>query len=186
MGAHSGSTRQNWTHLHNAERRGCKEPSPCNGVLTDEQRVSGSGHVQALVKRGVGPFRDPKHRLQERVRSCPTVWAECCKPRQGRCHKHRHQNPRILTQVSHQHHAQVLDWDFANISFHKLKGCRRHHHVTIISSSLASPLCFLCVIYFVDSFGIALRLCVRVVMRACCEFAHGGRHREEMRANFAA
>ena len=99
MGAHSGSTRQNWTHLHDAERRGCKEPSPHNGVLTDGQIVSGSGHVRALVKRGVGPFWDPKHRLQERVRSCPTVWAECCKPRQGRCHKHRHQNPRILTNI---------------------------------------------------------------------------------------
>ena len=31
--------------------------------------MAGSGHVQALVKRGVGPVRDPKHRSQERVRS---------------------------------------------------------------------------------------------------------------------
>ena len=67
-----------------------------NEVLADELLAAVSGHVQALVKRGVGPFRDPKHRLQERVRSCPTVWAECSKPRQGRCHKHRHQSLRIL------------------------------------------------------------------------------------------
>ena len=102
------------------------------------------------------------------MRSCPTVWAKCSKPRQGRCHKHRHQNPRILTQVSHQHHAQVLDWDFANISFYKLKGCRRHHHVTIISSSLASPLCFLCVI---TSLIASVLLCACVSVSLCVRVA---------------
>ena len=54
--------------LARRRRRGCKEPSQNNGVLADGLRSS-SGHVQALVKRGVGPFRDPEHRQQERVLS---------------------------------------------------------------------------------------------------------------------
>ena len=35
-----------------------------NEVLADELLAAVFGHVQALVKRGVGPFRDPKHRPQ--------------------------------------------------------------------------------------------------------------------------
>ena len=101
--------------------------------------IAGSGHVQALVKRRVGPVRDPKHRSQECVRSARRSGQSAVSPdKVGATSTDTESTDFVYT--IHHHHAQVFDWDFTLDSWDEIGGY--HYHVCryrVIPSS-SSPL----------------------------------------------